>query len=369
MKCSDCIELVHYYIDNSINPLKDTELAAHIETCEECKAEIEFYRTYKNIVSGDEDIEVPANYYNEISIKVTAETNAGFVNKIQTYIRNNINMSRPLFFQAAGAFAVVVLALVVFKPFDRSSRSFIPFNEPSSFTDSIEGEKESIETDEIEREERLKESAEKKRNDTTQLEEDAIVQSEAPETELIPIETPESSTEREVPDDESTVFRLRAAPSAPEENSNDAADTDQFTEDESLARTMDEEESVSSTADRAESEELSAEESQPSVEQEEAAEEPSSENAGTITQARRDNAEDPYEEIIRRLNSYGGAVTNESIVDGNITSLTVIISKQYYQEFITSLIQDGLIEPIPAEVQNQQISQNEQTIQIIIEFE
>ena len=60
MNCKQTIELFDRYVNGTLDSAKKKELECHLNTCEECKKQLELYRFYFSDVKIEDDFPVPA---------------------------------------------------------------------------------------------------------------------------------------------------------------------------------------------------------------------------------------------------------------------------------------------------------------------
>jgi hypothetical protein len=126
MKCRDDREMINSFLDNKIDPMKDKLLAEHIESCAQCKAELEFLLKYRKIVSEIKPVSPPENFIYELHRKIEMETAESPLRKFfqsMTYFISSYRFP----FEAAGVLAVAAVIFFLYKPF---------FNEKSQVTSS-----------------------------------------------------------------------------------------------------------------------------------------------------------------------------------------------------------------------------------------
>ncbi len=116
MKCRDAHEMLNSYFDNRIDPMKDTLLAEHINSCPECRAELDFLIKYRSIIKTVKPVPAPDNFLSEIHRKIKSETRENSFIKIFNNFRYSIStFSFPL--EAAGVLALAMVVFFLYRPF------------------------------------------------------------------------------------------------------------------------------------------------------------------------------------------------------------------------------------------------------------
>lgn len=116
MKCKDAREMLEAYIDNGIDPLEDKVLAEHIESCDECRRELEAYTLYSDALKSVKPVKAPENFAAELNRRIERELEGSSVFKRGwDFIRAIPEMRFSI--EAAGVAALVVIMLIVYKPF------------------------------------------------------------------------------------------------------------------------------------------------------------------------------------------------------------------------------------------------------------
>lgn len=116
MKCKDSLEMLNSYFDNNIDPMKDKLLAEHIESCPECKSELELLNRYRAIMKTVKPAATPDNFLSELHRKIEMEKAENPLKKFITVFTNSISrFSFPL--EAAGVLAAAVIVFFLYQPF------------------------------------------------------------------------------------------------------------------------------------------------------------------------------------------------------------------------------------------------------------
>lgn len=116
MKCRDAHEMMHSYFDNKIDPMKDKNLAQHINSCPKCRAELDFLISYRNILKKVKPVPPPDNFIAELHRRIESEKSENPVKKlIDTFkvFLSNYNFH----IEAAGVLAVAALVFFLYRPF------------------------------------------------------------------------------------------------------------------------------------------------------------------------------------------------------------------------------------------------------------
>ncbi len=116
MNCKDSREMIEAYIDNGIDPLEDKVLAEHISSCEECRGELEIFLKYSDSIKSLKPVKAPDNFILNLNRRIESET--GGLSIVERGIDFILMIPRMRFsMEAAGMAALVLILLIVYKPF------------------------------------------------------------------------------------------------------------------------------------------------------------------------------------------------------------------------------------------------------------
>jgi len=116
MKCRDAHEMMHSYFDNKTDPMKDKNLAEHINSCPKCRAELDFLINYRNILKNVKPVPPPDNFLSELHRRIESEKSENPVKRIIDALKvflSNYNFH----IEAAGVLAVAALVFFLYRPF------------------------------------------------------------------------------------------------------------------------------------------------------------------------------------------------------------------------------------------------------------
>jgi len=116
MKCKDALEMINSYFDNKIDPMKDKLLAEHINSCDRCRAELEFLARYRNILKTLKPVNPPDNFLTELHRKIEAEKERNPFRRIYKFL-TDFSSSLKFPVEAAGVLAVATIVFFLYKPF------------------------------------------------------------------------------------------------------------------------------------------------------------------------------------------------------------------------------------------------------------
>lgn len=143
MKCKDAREMIEAYIDNGIDPLEDKILAEHIRSCEECRSELEFFLKYNDSLKSLKPVKAPDNFLFHLNRRIESET--GGLSIVKRGVDFILMIPRMRFsMEAAGMAAIVVIMLIVYKPFSVEEKRYSELEIPVT---SIEAQKDGVNQD------------------------------------------------------------------------------------------------------------------------------------------------------------------------------------------------------------------------------
>lgn len=120
MKCRDARELINSYIDNGLEPEKDTFLMEHVKNCPGCGREMEILLAYRNVVKGIKPVKAPHNFMAELQRRIEAERGGRFRIFLTDAARSWMHFTFP--YEAAGLIAVALLIFFLYTPLFRGDR-------------------------------------------------------------------------------------------------------------------------------------------------------------------------------------------------------------------------------------------------------
>ena len=158
MKCKDARELINSYIDNGLDPEKDSLLMEHISQCSRCSEELRFLMEYKKAVKEIKPVKAPAGFMTELNRRLELEK-SGVLRRL---FNVTLDVWRDLTFplEAAGVIAVALLIFFLYTPLFHGTRKMSTFNEEQVATETKSG---SMNEQIIEKRKLLPPAAEKKR--------------------------------------------------------------------------------------------------------------------------------------------------------------------------------------------------------------
>lgn len=116
MRCRDAKEMISSYLDNRTDPMNDPLLAEHINSCPECRAELEFLLKYRKVLSEIKPVPAPENFMQELHRRIELEKTGSPLKKILHNMKNALH-SFPFPLEAAGVAAIAVMIFFLYKPF------------------------------------------------------------------------------------------------------------------------------------------------------------------------------------------------------------------------------------------------------------
>lgn len=109
MKCRDCRELINAYIDNGMDPMKDSLLAEHVGRCDKCREELDFLVSWNKSVKEIKPVKAPAGFMTELRRRIEVER----AHPLKRYI-DKLNEFRNSLRFPVEAVALVVIGSVIF---------------------------------------------------------------------------------------------------------------------------------------------------------------------------------------------------------------------------------------------------------------
>jgi len=123
MKCKDAREIIEAYIDNGIDPLEDKVLAEHIRSCDECRREFEAYLFYSDALKSVKPVKAPENFAADLNRRIESEIEGSSIFKRWRDFFLAIPEMR-FSMEAAGVAALVIIMLIVYKPFHVADKTY-----------------------------------------------------------------------------------------------------------------------------------------------------------------------------------------------------------------------------------------------------
>ena len=125
MNCKDAREMTVAYLDNNLDPMRDILIVEHLQSCPECRAELDFIIKYRGMLKTVKPVSPPDNFLSEIRRKIELERDKNLVNRLNVkiqYLRENFRF--PV--EAAGVLAAAILIFFLYKPFfnEKTNQTF-----------------------------------------------------------------------------------------------------------------------------------------------------------------------------------------------------------------------------------------------------
>jgi negative regulator of sigma E activity len=115
--------MIEAYIDNGIDPLDDKVLADHIKSCDECRREFEAYALCSDALKSVKPVKAPEDFAADLSRRIEREIEGSSVFKrVWDFIRAMPEMRFSI--EAAGVAALVIIMLIVYKPFTVEEKKY-----------------------------------------------------------------------------------------------------------------------------------------------------------------------------------------------------------------------------------------------------
>jgi hypothetical protein len=114
MKNNHVSSLLPDYCDGLLTPEEASEVKEHLAGCADCREELRFMKKYLKHAKSFPAVPVPGDFLEKIHARIDAPARGGIIRTLFLPLKIKL----PL--EAAGAFALTVLAVFIFKPFEGS---------------------------------------------------------------------------------------------------------------------------------------------------------------------------------------------------------------------------------------------------------
>ncbi|MBN2323690.1 MAG: zf-HC2 domain-containing protein [Spirochaetes bacterium] len=130
MRCTKVRRLLFDYIDGVLDGTASEKVRSHLERCEKCALELESYRAYRENIALLRDVHAPEGFLAGVKNRILSVKDRDVAKR---RIRPFSSYKLPL--ELAGALAVVLIAVVIFRHIEPTRKQSVPPVAPETKTE------------------------------------------------------------------------------------------------------------------------------------------------------------------------------------------------------------------------------------------